>query len=239
MDRCDLQNSIRSALPVLHKDISREKKIHFKLSEYCKRKAENFLTWGVSSTSNSPDKYCRSNSAFSPTFEEIMRFICLVWSRRPRPKLSTLEGRNTSSFRSKARLAEHGHRLPSKPRHCAHLKGSYRQGIAPPTGRYWVTFPILQLRKLKLEIFKWLFPQQHGERHSQYSSPHPSYDCTPPLSFFPLLQSDPGLEDEQRWTGLALCCRGNASVPPCPDPKGRCGWRTSFCPRMGPGHSLI
>ena len=36
----------------------------------------NLITWGVSSTSNSPDRYCRSNSAFSPTYDEIMRFIC-------------------------------------------------------------------------------------------------------------------------------------------------------------------
>ena len=50
------------------------------------------ITWGVSSTSNSPDKYCLSNSAFSPTYEEIILLICLVCRSRPRPKLSTLGG---------------------------------------------------------------------------------------------------------------------------------------------------
>ena len=37
--------------------------------------SNRFVTWGVSSTSNSPDRYWRSNSAFSPTYDEIMRFI--------------------------------------------------------------------------------------------------------------------------------------------------------------------
>ena len=36
------------------------------------------VTWGVSSTSSSPDRYCRSNSAFSPTYDEIIRFICRI-----------------------------------------------------------------------------------------------------------------------------------------------------------------
>lgn len=53
-------------------------------------------TWGVSSTSSSPDRYCRSNSAFSPTYEEIILLICLVWSSRPRPKLSTLRKTHTA-----------------------------------------------------------------------------------------------------------------------------------------------
>ena len=52
-------------------------------------------TCGVNSTSNSPDRYCRSNSAFSPTYEEIILLICLVWSSRPKPKLSTLINKNT------------------------------------------------------------------------------------------------------------------------------------------------
>lgn len=30
---------------------------------------------GVSSTSNSPDKNCLSNSAFSPTYDDIIRLI--------------------------------------------------------------------------------------------------------------------------------------------------------------------
>lgn len=47
------------------------------------------LTCGTSSTSNSPDKYWRSNSLFSPTYEDTIRLICLVLSKIPRPKLST------------------------------------------------------------------------------------------------------------------------------------------------------
>ncbi len=49
----------------------------------------NTLTCGTSSTSNSPERYCRSNSLFSPTYEEIIRLTCLFFSKIPRPKLST------------------------------------------------------------------------------------------------------------------------------------------------------
>lgn len=48
------------------------------------------LTCGVSSTSSSPQRYCLSNSTFSPTYDEIIRLICLVRRSRPRPKSSTL-----------------------------------------------------------------------------------------------------------------------------------------------------
>ena len=44
---------------------------------------------GVSSTSNSPDKNCRSNSLFSPTYEAIIFLIWRVSSSRPKPKPST------------------------------------------------------------------------------------------------------------------------------------------------------
>lgn len=48
------------------------------------------LTCGVNSTSSSPQRYCLSNSTFSPTYDEIIRLICLVRRSRPRPKSSTL-----------------------------------------------------------------------------------------------------------------------------------------------------
>lgn len=40
-------------------------------------------------TSNSPVKNCLSNSAFSPTYDEIIRFTCLLFNKTPRPKSST------------------------------------------------------------------------------------------------------------------------------------------------------
>ena len=40
------------------------------------RRDPGHRTWGVNSTSSSPFRYCRSNSAFSPTYDEIMRLIC-------------------------------------------------------------------------------------------------------------------------------------------------------------------
>lgn len=43
----------------------------------------------MSSTSKCPLRYCRSNSLFSPTYDEIIRLICLVCRRSPRPKSST------------------------------------------------------------------------------------------------------------------------------------------------------
>ena len=44
---------------------------------------------GLNSSSNSPDKYCRSNSLFSPTYEEIIFLICRVLSNMPKPMPST------------------------------------------------------------------------------------------------------------------------------------------------------
>ena len=43
---------------------------------------------GVSSTSSSPCRNCRSNSLFSPTYEEVVRAIRLADSRTPRPHSS-------------------------------------------------------------------------------------------------------------------------------------------------------
>src|SRR5690242_264774 len=44
---------------------------------------------GIKSTSSSPESNCRSNSAFSPTYDEIIFFTCRVLSNRPIPKSST------------------------------------------------------------------------------------------------------------------------------------------------------
>lgn len=60
----------------------------------------NWSTWGVSSSSSSPERYCLSNSAFSPTYDDIMRFICLLFRSMPRPKLSTLQSQTLYSYNS-------------------------------------------------------------------------------------------------------------------------------------------
>src|SRR5687767_14471946 len=44
---------------------------------------------GLNSSSSSPDRYCRSNSLFSPTYDEIILRICRVSSSSPSPKPST------------------------------------------------------------------------------------------------------------------------------------------------------
>src|SRR5436853_827126 len=44
---------------------------------------------GQNSTSSSPARNCRSNSAFSPTYDETILRICRVCSSRPRPQSST------------------------------------------------------------------------------------------------------------------------------------------------------
>src|SRR4051812_17204838 len=44
---------------------------------------------GQNSTSSSPARYCRSNSAFSPTYDETIFLICFVCSSSPRPQSST------------------------------------------------------------------------------------------------------------------------------------------------------
>src|ERR1051326_706706 len=44
---------------------------------------------GQNSTSSSPARYCRSNSPFSPTYDETIFLICFVCSSRPRPQSST------------------------------------------------------------------------------------------------------------------------------------------------------
>src|ERR1044071_3636152 len=41
------------------------------------------------STASSPARNCRSNSAFSPTYDETILRICLVWRRSPSPQSST------------------------------------------------------------------------------------------------------------------------------------------------------
>ena len=47
------------------------------------------LTCGVNSSSNSPVRYCRSNSAFSPTYDAITRFKRCCFRSSPKPKSST------------------------------------------------------------------------------------------------------------------------------------------------------
>src|ERR1044071_4457166 len=44
---------------------------------------------GQNSTSSAPARNCRSNSAFSPTYDETILRICLVWRRSPSPQSST------------------------------------------------------------------------------------------------------------------------------------------------------
>src|SRR4051794_20266137 len=44
---------------------------------------------GTNSTSSSPARYCRSNSPFSPTYDDTILRICFVCRRRPRPQSST------------------------------------------------------------------------------------------------------------------------------------------------------
>ncbi len=52
---------------------------------------------GVSSTSSSPERYCRANSLFSPTYDEIIRRIRLANSSRPNPHSSTPQLLETAS----------------------------------------------------------------------------------------------------------------------------------------------
>src|SRR3984893_5935127 len=44
---------------------------------------------GLNSSSSSPERYCRSKSLFSPTYDEIIFLICRVSRRSPRPAPST------------------------------------------------------------------------------------------------------------------------------------------------------
>ena len=44
---------------------------------------------GVSSTSSSPERYCRANSLFSPTYDEIIRRI--RWSTSSRPEAPVVD----------------------------------------------------------------------------------------------------------------------------------------------------
>lgn len=44
------------------------------------------VPWGVISSSSSPSRYCLSNSAFSPTYEEIILLICLLRNKTARPQ---------------------------------------------------------------------------------------------------------------------------------------------------------
>src|SRR4051794_25726603 len=52
---------------------------------------------GVSSTSSSPERYCRANSLFSPTYDEIIRRSRFSISSRPRPHSSTPQLFETAS----------------------------------------------------------------------------------------------------------------------------------------------
>jgi hypothetical protein len=47
------------------------------------------LTCGVNSSSSCPDRYWRSNSAFSPTYDAITRFKRCCFRSSPKPKSST------------------------------------------------------------------------------------------------------------------------------------------------------
>ena len=53
------------------------------------------ITCGVSSTSSSPARNCLSNSAFSPTYDEIILFTCWPSSSSPSPNPSTLQSTHT------------------------------------------------------------------------------------------------------------------------------------------------
>src|SRR4029077_6650125 len=55
------------------------------------------VPWGVSSTSSSPERYCRANSLFSPTYDEIIRRSRFSISSRPRPHSSTPQLLDTAS----------------------------------------------------------------------------------------------------------------------------------------------
>ena len=44
---------------------------------------------GVSSSSSSPERNCRSNSLFSPTYDEVILRMRLAFSSTPRPQSST------------------------------------------------------------------------------------------------------------------------------------------------------
>src|ERR1700692_2749542 len=44
---------------------------------------------GLNSSCNSPARYCRSNSLFSPTYDEIILRICRVCSSNPKPTPSS------------------------------------------------------------------------------------------------------------------------------------------------------
>ena len=55
------------------------------------------VPWGVSSTSSSPERYCRANSLFSPTYDEIIRRSRFSISSRPRPHSSTPQLFDTAS----------------------------------------------------------------------------------------------------------------------------------------------
>ncbi len=63
---------------------------------------------GVSSTSSSPERYWRSNSLFSPTYDETIFSICLLRSRIPRPKSSTPQLLETTVSPSRPELAQRG-----------------------------------------------------------------------------------------------------------------------------------
>ena len=52
---------------------------------------------GVSSTSSSPDRYCRANSLFSPTYDDTIRRIRFWASSSPRPQSSTPQLFDTAS----------------------------------------------------------------------------------------------------------------------------------------------
>lgn len=97
------------------------------------------VPWGVSSNKISPDRYCLSNSAFSPTYEAITWQICLCFRRRPKPKLSTPQLLETTikllTFDSKRPEIKFSG-IPHKPNPCVEVLACYVNNISQ---KQWVT----------------------------------------------------------------------------------------------------
>ena len=59
------------------------------IPDWAARQRSANVPCGISSTSNSPESIWRSNSAFSPTYDEIIFWICFCCNNNPSPKSST------------------------------------------------------------------------------------------------------------------------------------------------------
>ncbi len=73
---------------------------------------------GVSSTSSSPERYCRANSLFSPTYDDTIRRSRFSISSRPRPQSSTPQlleyaSRSETPVSSRAAISTEG--MPQSP----------------------------------------------------------------------------------------------------------------------------